>query len=115
MPEEEGEVTLDELQKLCDEAMPGPWEARRTPDGVDYIHIPAAVSASMNVLERLVRDQGACNMRFACVARTYMPKLIAVARAAQVTINEISAYFGTDESGHFSVDNLRAALKALVE
>lgn len=70
-------MTLDELEKLCNEATPGPW---RVASGdwrvVNFNHYP--VCGTSNVI-----GDDESNADFIAAARTYLPKLIDVAKAAE--------------------------------
>ena len=71
-------MTLDELQKLCDEATPGPWDpvgafARQEGYGL-HLDLTVVTPGRLNV--------GRGDSDFVAAARTYLPKLLAVARAA---------------------------------
>lgn len=63
-------MTLDELQKLCDEATPGPW----APYADGTILGPSGMLGTAT-------DFG--DRQFIAAARTYLPRLLAVARAAK--------------------------------
>lgn len=75
-------MKLEDIKKLCDEATPGPWVA--VDGGIDFL---------LGGDERpvpLIRDPMLIakntNLQFIAMARTVLPKLLAVAEAAnQIT------------------------------
>lgn len=75
-------MTLDELEKIASAATPGPWEFTPASDGDDWeLYNPITT-------EYIKQDDSGVpiapeNGKFIAAARTYMPKLIAVARAAK--------------------------------
>jgi hypothetical protein len=77
-------MTLEELQKLCDEATPGPWVAK------DYRVYGPDIDRQH---DRLITCDGGyassgganqyLDAAFIAAARTYLPKLIELAKAAE--------------------------------
>lgn len=79
---------LDKLQKLCDEATPGPWEYLRLEDEknreCNIGHVDSDEGwHSVISRESGIYGPGTSDAEFIIAARRYMPLLIAVARAAQ--------------------------------
>lgn len=75
-------MTLEELKKLCDEATPGPWE--QGPIRLIYSRDPVGMSSGEWIAE--VADNH--DASFIAVARSMLPKLIAVAQAARSVLSE---------------------------
>lgn len=75
-------MTLDELQKLCDEATAGPWEKLCLFGSRD---LPTSISDGKGMTIEIgeFSEFKHADLDFIAAARTYMPKLIAVARAAK--------------------------------
>lgn len=65
-------MKLDEIEKLCNEATPGPWLG-------DYIPLQA-----IRILD--YSDNMSKNIEFIAAARMLMPKLLKVAKAANLFI-----------------------------
>jgi hypothetical protein len=77
-------VTLDEIQKLCDQATPGPWKLW----GMQVLQDPVGdsnVETARLIAKTDDPDRGlrTFNASFIAEARTYLPRLLAVARAAK--------------------------------
>lgn len=88
-------LKLEDLKRLCDEATPGPWPNNGKPWQVDHLTGFA--------------DLGPVHVNdcaFIAAARTYMPKLLAVAEAAK-------AHLWSQDHMIFNDDQLREALAAL--
>lgn len=85
-------MDLDSLKKLCDEATPGPWSQTNVRDYFDT-SIPFCETH---------------NYDFVSAARQAMPKLISIAKAAQLMLNS-GNYIHED----FGVTALEKALAEL--
>lgn len=69
-------MTLDELEKLCNEATPGPW----IDAGYDSLTTAYGESEGLPPHVNCASDLDA---RFIAAARTLLPKLLEVAKAAK--------------------------------
>jgi hypothetical protein len=69
-------MKLDELQRLCDQATPGPWDGNTLRGIIDLQYAPAGHCTGMTWLSH--------DANFIAAARTALPKLIAVAKAAKL-------------------------------
>lgn len=75
-------MTLDELQKLCDELTPGPWE----PVATQYCEEPYGIHATMTFVIPCSPSINASDHEHVAAMRDVFPKLIAVARAAKTFV-----------------------------
>lgn len=64
-------MTLEELEPLCNSASPGPWDYSFTRSGIEITLTEANAQETID------------NIRFITAARSAMPKLIAIAKAAK--------------------------------
>ena len=79
-------MNLEDLQKLCDAASPGPWQFRATQDsgGIQFVVAPNAKRTAQG-FEFIAADcSHKCNGEFIAAARDYMPILLEIAKAAEV-------------------------------
>lgn len=76
-------MKIEEIEKLCARTSPGPWSLIVLPNGKHHVHISGSVYATMDVAEHLRRNQSEIDGRFMVEARTLLPKLLAVAKAAR--------------------------------
>lgn len=110
-------MTLDELQRLCDEATPGEWVAKGPGyrgDGFSGYMDPCAelrIGAYDDEDPYVVDDLEEVDAQFIAAARTYLPKLIAVAKAAKRLSDNI-AEFDTITDNCF-IERLDDALASL--
>lgn len=82
-------MKLEKIEKLCAEATPGPWEADKQYCRVQLKNDPYGLIAWAD-------DGGFCrgeDVFFIAAARTLMPKLLAVAKAAKT----VDSHFETME------------------
>jgi hypothetical protein len=70
-------MTLDELQRLCDKATPGPWNVNAEYGTTIWAQAKPAHDYDDND-----------DAHFITAARLYLPKLIAVARAAKAATED---------------------------
>lgn len=75
-------LNLSDLKKLSDEATPGPWHGC-VGDELDHWELYNPETGEHVVQDDSGVDPRAEDIEFICAARTYLPKLIAVAEAAR--------------------------------
>lgn len=108
---------LDELQRLCDEATPGEWYWMHNGNALlsnSTTRRPVVLLASQDGCFKTRDKQGLlkslddddADAKFIAAARTYMPLLIAVARAA-------NDFLSNDGSKDWTLTTLRTALSSL--
>ncbi len=109
-------MKLDELQKLCDEATPGPWQFRHY--GEPAFNDPDETGFNWWVQNSDKQQIRICdhentnhmNGKFIAASRTLLPKLLKVAKAAKVACNDHDLQC-EDASGN--LDRLEEALAEL--
>lgn len=104
-------MTLDELQKICDEATPGPWERLNQVQSTELGRLRAFATGPVHkeISSKYIDSIGNkafSDAEFITAARTYMPLLIEVTRAA------INARFSTDDrDGLLELDQVLIKLR----
>lgn len=102
----EKKLTLDELQKLCDEATPEPWGNHI----FQYDDKHYAITPDVRT-----QDQAGSDAMFIAAARKYTPLLIAVARAADPTTKGHSFERKANEYYSIPADQIHELIKALAK
>ena len=99
-------MNLDDMQKLCDEATPGPWSYEDAQQG--FFRYPDIRDPVGDKLGEMFRTR---NAAFVTACRILMPKLLAVAEAAK----NIHEHNKTHLGGSYTVTGqpLDFALKSL--
>lgn len=71
-------MTLEEIEKLCEEATPGPWQ--------NEYSLVNGIEGRIASVDSIVpyRDKIDINAKFIAASRNLMPKLLAVAKAAEL-------------------------------
>lgn len=73
-------LTLDDLQKLVDAATPGEWDATHISSGYEAITVMDLATGKHTQVTHTITVADAA---FIVAARIYLPKFLAVARAAK--------------------------------
>ena len=101
-------MLIDELEKLCNEATPGRWVLNDCDDEC-IMQADKGVPITKDYLPEYWKKEDA---DFVIAARTYMPKLIAIAKAA-ITVLKISDEDQFGSIGYHPAMDLRKALADL--
>lgn len=101
---------LADLAKLCAEATPGPWRSRVN-DQKPYKHVQFDQKSKVDAMYT-TSPLDATDADFIAAARTWLPKLVAVAEAARAVMVGPAGSMMSSEAAHcYGV--LRDALAAL--
>lgn len=102
-------MKLSDIRKLIDNAMPGPWEYGN--QGVWNMEIDGDGNSPCSVAEYVSEKDG----RLIAASRTLLPKLLAVAEAAEASCKELLEAHENDpySCAAHSATKLEAALDAL--
>jgi hypothetical protein len=102
-------VKLEEIRKLCDEATPGPW-------GMDWHNDERTTRDIWRSLGPIVdgKERVQADAAFIAMARTALPKLLAVAEAANAfcRVETLEPWDGEAEEAYQSIRKALAALEA---
>ncbi len=99
-------MTLSDLQKLVDEATPKPW-VNRMQDGICNKYIDNGIVIFKEERDNMRRE----DIVFIVAARTYMPLLIEVAKAAKIRNHLGEEEFYKMSEAQKRLDNALAALE----
>lgn len=77
-------LDLDELERLCEQATPGPWETFATDSRYPiYVHIRGEEFYHVAIMDSQGYKQGIADAAFVAVSRTAVPAMIKALRAAE--------------------------------
>lgn len=110
-------MKLEEIEKLCDQATPGPWTEQTSRKYMDfgcYESIPGVIGWSTHVgycRDKEVKQVDA-DSKFIAASRELMPKLLAVAKAARL-VGYYTDHMRDDEDNSHGLTELDRALEEL--
>lgn len=76
-------MKFEEIEKLCNEATPGPWYYENCGTSIYNVHAQKLLNKQHLPTRMEVRSAVSEDMEFITMARTELPKLLAVAKAAK--------------------------------